>query len=263
MLQELLPEICAELGITCLNLSRNWVHLLTYKNQKRFIIGGNFDLNSAASAAIASDKVATYQVLDAHKVPAIPHYMVLNDNFTHNLPFKDIASLKDAIQSLPVVVKPLRGYGGRSVSLCKTQSEAKEAALALLNTEGSCCISPYVDSVHEYRAFFLDDKILYIYQKTRKAGSFRHNLSSGARPELMSQDSELYSSLSTLASAAGKALGLRFATIDMLITTEGPKVLEINRGVYTDVFSKSVPGGREIAKNIYRKAIAKLFDISS
>ena len=262
MLQELLPEICAELGITCLNLSRNWVHLLTYKNQKRFIIDHNFDLNSAASAAIASDKVATYQVLDHCKVPAIPHYLLLNDSFSHDLPFTDNNILEEATKASPVVVKPLRGYGGRSVSLCKNQSEAKKAATTLLNAEGSCCISPFINSTYEYRTFYLDGEILYIYRKIRPENSFRHNLSGGAHPELIAKGSELYNSLSALASAAGKALGLRFATIDILEDKDGPKVLEINRGVCADVFAKSVEGGREIAKDIYQKAIQKLFDIS-
>ncbi|MCR5832857.1 MAG: ATP-grasp domain-containing protein [Candidatus Saccharibacteria bacterium] len=263
MFKIILAELCAELGIKCMNLSDNWVHVLTYKNQTRFIISARFDLNNAASASIADDKVATYSVLNEAKIPAIPHYLVMNTGFSHGRPFTNLDLLKNPCSSFPVVVKPNRGNSGRSVTLCNNQTEINNAAMKLIKSEGAACLSPFVDSTYEYRAFFLDGEILYIYRKTRPEGSFRHNLSGGAHPEPIDQDSELYRSLSALASAAGKALGLRFATVDMLETADGPKVLEINQGVCAGIFAKTVPGGKEIAKNIYRKALQKLFDISS
>ncbi len=263
MFKEILSELCAELGIKCVNLSDNWVHILTYKDKTRFIISARFDLNNSASASIADDKVATYSVLNEAKIPAIPHFLVMNTGFSHGRPFTDLNLLKNPYSSFPVVVKPYRGNSGRSVTLCKNQTEINNVAMKLIESEGAACLSPFVDSTYEYRAFFLDGEILYIYRKTRPEGSFRHNLSGGAHPELIDQKSKLYNSLSNLASAAGKALGLRFATVDMLETADGPKVLEINQGVCAGIFAKKVPNGKEIAKDIYRQALQKLFDISS
>lgn len=263
MFSDILSEICAELGIECTNLSDNWVHVLKYHGRRRFIIGTRFDLNTAACATIADDKVATFAILEHENIPAVPHFLVMNTSFSHNRPFNNLKLLKNPYSSFPVVVKPLRGHSGRSVILCNSQAEINKTAMQIIKAEGACCLSPFIDATYEYRAFFLDGEILYIYRKTRPAGSFRHNLSGGASPELLEKDSPLYNSLSQLASAAGKALKLRFATIDILDSTNGLKVLEINQGVCTGIFAHKVPGGREIAKDIYRKAIQKLFDIPS
>ena len=137
MFREILSELCTELGIECTNLSNNWVHVLSYHDKKRFIIGTRFDLNTAASATIADDKAATSATLEHENIPAVPHFLVMNTNFSHGLPFNDPEPLKNPYSSFPVVVKPLRGHSGRGVTLCKNQVEINKAALKLIKAEGA------------------------------------------------------------------------------------------------------------------------------
>lgn len=55
-------------------------------------------------------------------------------------------------------------------------------------------------------------------------------------------------------------MNINFATIDVIETTDNNLyVLEINSGVCATIFTQLVDNGVEIAKDIYRQAIKKLF----
>ena len=55
-------------------------------------------------------------------------------------------------------------------------------------------------------------------------------------------------------------MNINFATIDIIETTDNNLyVLEIHSGVCATIFTQLVDNGVEIAKDIYRQAIKKLF----
>lgn len=90
--------------------------------------------------------------------------------------------------------------------------------------------------------------------------SWKHNLSGGAKPTVL-QKGELYDKIEQLAIAAGKAMNINFATIDIIETTDDNLyVLEINSGIGATIFAETVEGGYEIIKDIYRQALSKLFE---
>ena len=89
--------------------------------------------------------------------------------------------------------------------------------------------------------------------------SWKHNLSGGANATLL-KDGELYEKVKSLAIEAGKAADVRFTTIDIIHTTDDKLyVMEINSGVTADIFAEIVENGYEIAKNVFKKAISKMF----
>lgn len=89
--------------------------------------------------------------------------------------------------------------------------------------------------------------------------SWKHNLSGGAKPKLL-EKGELYDKIEQLAIRAGKAMNISFATIDIIETTEDELyVLEVNSGIGATIFTESVEGACESMKEIYRKAVQKLF----
>lgn len=90
--------------------------------------------------------------------------------------------------------------------------------------------------------------------------SWKHNLSGGATPSIL-PEGDLYSRIKSLALQAGKAMNINFATIDIIQTTDDELfVLEINSGVCSTIFTESISNGYDIMKNIYRKALEKLFE---
>ena len=242
----IIKKLCTELKINFIELSSGWVFKLQKDGKTAYIIGNRFDLNLSASGEIASDKSATFSVLNHHLIPVIPHYVAFDNTLPQDLVY-------------PVVLKPNRGSRGRGVTLCKNQNEAKTTATKLLKSFESICYSPYHESPYEYRTFYLDGKVLCIYRKTKPKGSWKHNLSGGATPDLVPKGS-LYRQIEELAIKTGQALNIRFATIDILDTIDsGMMVLEVNQGVTTTIFSESVPGGKQIAEDIYRAALLAMF----
>lgn len=91
--------------------------------------------------------------------------------------------------------------------------------------------------------------------------NWKFNLSQGASPQIIEQ-SDLCSKLSILAIKAANAIGISFATVDIIEDQSGKlSVLEINAGVAMDQFIQQIPSGRDIATIIYEKAILSMFHL--
>ena len=91
--------------------------------------------------------------------------------------------------------------------------------------------------------------------------NWKHNLGQGATALTLSVD-ELDQEIVDLAHKTAKALGIRFASIDMIRTEQGWKVLEVNAGVMMEHFASSGEIQYQTAKEIYRDAIRKMFAVT-
>ena len=88
--------------------------------------------------------------------------------------------------------------------------------------------------------------------------NWKHNLGQGASPVIIS-DSIITDELTKLAVAASNALNVKFASIDIVSTDSGYRILEINSGVMMEHFSSLDDKTYEIAKSIYKEAINMMF----
>lgn len=158
---------------------------------------------------------------------------------------------------------------------------------------------PFKDIEAEYRVIYLDGNIEYVYKKEKpyvigngknslkelvqEIGfngdldnslnleyipiknekviiSWKHNLSSGALPKTLLENDKYIEKVREIALKAGKATNVMFASIDISQdTNEEIFVMEINGNVCMSKFAEEVPGGYDIAKKIYAKAIDKMF----
>lgn len=89
--------------------------------------------------------------------------------------------------------------------------------------------------------------------------NWKHNLGQGASALTLSIP-DLEEELVSLVKKTAKALGIRFASIDMIKTKAGWKVLEVNAGVMMEHFASSGENQYITAKAIYRDAILKMFE---
>ena len=89
--------------------------------------------------------------------------------------------------------------------------------------------------------------------------NWKHNLGQGASALTLSIP-DLEEELVSLVKKTAKALGIRFASIDMIKTEAGWKVLEVNAGVMMEHFASSGEKQYITAKAIYRDAILKMFE---
>lgn len=93
-----------------------------------------------------------------------------------------------------------------------------------------------------------------------KRVNWKHNLGQGANPKIV-EDEAILSDLSKIALSATRALRINFASVDIIKTVQGFKVLEVNSGVMMDNFSLINERHYELAKSIYREAILLMLNI--
>ena len=87
--------------------------------------------------------------------------------------------------------------------------------------------------------------------------NWKHNLGLGSHADFLIEDS-LRSKISGIVRRVYVEIGVRFASIDIVSTNEGLKVLEINSGVMMENFAGESPHNYRKAREIYRDAILKM-----
>lgn len=196
-----------------------------------------------------------------------------------------------------VVVKPNHGSMGIGVSHVTNETDLFKATNRLFKENYSISICPFYQIKNEYRVIVLNNELKLMFKKEKptvigngtssvkelllkfnpyyfskislpdtilKKGEvydydFKFNLSRGSIATI-DIDSTLKEQIATLALNVTKKLGITFASID-IIETEGNEllVMEGNSGVTINKVIDFIPNGYEIAKNIYKEAILKMF----
>ncbi|MGV3524883.1 MAG: ATP-grasp domain-containing protein [Candidatus Sericytochromatia bacterium] len=225
------------------------------------VLGYVFPLNDAAAAALMKDKVALSGLLAEAGLPHVPHRLVLSPELTDYLGHDGNGPLLDALLAdwgLPLVVKPNEGTGGKGVTLVQKRSQLEYALQTLFQQHRALALSPYLDISYEYRVIVLDDRVLLGFGKAKAAGSWKHNLSGGAQAFAVSEG-PLLTALSTLARQAVAVLGARVASVDMVATADGLKILELNGGICLEKLATGGDAGlRAQAQSAYLEIFAAL-----
>ncbi len=90
---------------------------------------------------------------------------------------------------------------------------------------------------------------------------WKHNLGQGAAAELVTEQ-DIMQDLRNIASRAVELFGLRFASVDVIKTSEGYKILEINSGVMMENLARTDHRCYQLAKEIYRNAIHSMLGMT-
>ncbi|MBR3613656.1 MAG: hypothetical protein IKL55_00555 [Clostridia bacterium] len=168
---QIMDELCKEKNIIQNEISYGWITQLKKNNVSKYIIGYQFDLNSAIAYNIAGDKFATYEVLKSNNIPTIEHRMIFNPQ-TRSRYYKNkfLNEAKDLFRrnKNKLVIKANDSCKGKDVHFCSEEKEIENIVQKLFeenNDTLSAC--PYVDISYEYRAIYLCGEILYIYKKKK------------------------------------------------------------------------------------------------
>jgi glutathione synthase/RimK-type ligase-like ATP-grasp enzyme len=253
-----ITKYCTSHGIACEVRSQDWLIVMERGGVRRFALGYDLGLNSAISHRIASDKAATSEILAMSDIPCIAHTQFFSPVFADYAPAEGLQeALRALLRQYPqgVVVKPNEGTSGRLVFKATNAAELDEAARKILASHLSLAISTYVGIAEEVRVVLIDDTPLAIYAKQRGA-DWRHNLDLGARPVLL-QPGAAHDACVTLAVRAAQAIGIRFASVDIVRVSGEWKVLEINSGVMMETLGKHHP---ELVQAAYTAALDKVFE---
>ncbi|PIT04090.1 RimK-like protein [Bradyrhizobium nitroreducens] len=248
---------CAGHGIAVDVCAGGWLIAMHRGEARRFAFGYDIGLNSAIAHRLANDKSAAAEVLALAGVPCIPHHLFLNPKLGSNVvdaTWRE--AMLDLLRDNPqgVVVKPNEGTSGRSVFKVTTEAELDHAAGEVFSMSTGLVISPYVVIEDEVRVVLLEDAPRIVYSKQRGA-DWRHNLDAGAKPVLL-QDGEARAACVKLAIDAARAIGIVFASIDVVRVNGCWRVLEINSGVMMEALAKLHP---ELVRATYDAALDRVF----
>jgi len=250
-----ITKYCADRGIACEVTSQGWLIVMTRDDTRHFALGYDLGLNSAISHRIASDKAATSDILAMSDIPHIAHTQFSSPvlaNYARGQP----EAMRDLLRQHPqgVVVKPNEGTSGRLVFKVTSEADLDEAAQKIFVSHLSLAISPFVEIEKEVRVVMIDDTPLAVYAKQRGA-DWRHNLDLGAQPVLLPSGATRDACVA-LAIIAAQAIGIRFASVDIVRAAGEWKVLEINSGVMMETLGRYHP---ELVQAAYTAALDKVF----
>jgi glutathione synthase/RimK-type ligase-like ATP-grasp enzyme len=251
-----ITKYCASRGIACEVRSQGWLIVMRRDGTRRFALGYELGLNSAISHRIASDKAATSDILAMSDIPHIAHMQFSNPMLREYAPAAGVGqAMRDLLRqhSQGVVVKPNEGTSGRLVFKVATEAELDEAARKVFASHLTLAISPYVEISEEVRVVLIDDTPLVVYAKQRGT-DWRHNLDLGAQPVLL-PPGEPRDACVALAISAAQAIGIRFASVDIVRVSGAWKVLEINSGVMMETLGRHHP---ELVHAAYTAALDKV-----
>lgn len=298
---QLIEKICKDKGISMRDASFGYITELQKEGKVRRILGESLELNTATSYKIASDKFACFSVLVQNNIPSIQYHMIFNPKTRKDYENNDLQKARILFHQYgeKVILKANISSEGKDV-FCITNQEELLKMILIEFSEGkdSVSICPFYEIDYEYRAIFLDGEILFCYKKEKpyvigngqktvdelikekhmeniyedldlqyiptkneKVEIFwKHNLCLGGIPNLEIDD-EKRKKVYDLAKRAGKAIGIRFASVDIAETKENELlVMEINSNVCMTQFAKNVPNGLQIEYEIFSNAINKMFE---
>jgi glutathione synthase/RimK-type ligase-like ATP-grasp enzyme len=261
-LVRILREIAREDGLAYTAFSYDWVIRLAKDNENRVILGYGFPLNTATAAALCTDKAAAAALMGDSGVPCVEHRFFMNPSgYAYTGGRGNWAELLDMLaRENELVCKPNEGTGGNLVFRVNDPPSLENAVTEIFASHRAMAVCKFHAIRSEHRVIILDGRALLVYEKILPPGGWKHNLDQGASPDLVALAGEPATALETLAVAAAKACGVRFASVDIIHDGGGYKVLEINSGVMMEAFSRVNGPFYEIAKNVYRQAVSRLWD---
>ena len=185
---------------------------------RQFSMMGAYCLNTAEAIVASRDKLYAHQVL-ARAGIGMP-----TTAFAHSP--KDTQNLIAHVGGAPLVVKLLQSTQGRGVILAETRKAAESVIDAFRGLDANFIVQEFVKEADgaDIRCFVIGGKVVATMMRQAEAGEFRSNLHRGGtakRVRITKQER-------MAATGAAKSLGLSVAGVDLLRSSGGPKILEVN-----------------------------------
>lgn len=188
---------------------------------RQFEMQGVYTPSSSIAISRSRDKLRTLQLL-ARAGVGIPKTV-----FTRNT--TDFDNLIDQVGELPVIIKLATGTHGNGVVLAETKKAAKSVlqAFYVMDDDGTnILLQEFVkeSAGTDIRVFVVGGKVIASMKRQSLDDDFRSNLhQGGAGVSIKLSDEERKTALK-----AAKAMGLSVCGVDIMPSTRGPLVLEVN-----------------------------------
>lgn len=185
---------------------------------RQFEMMKTFSVNSSVSINRSRDKLRSLQIFSRHDI-GIPKTVFANHP-------KNIDMLIQQVGGVPCVIKLLQGTQGIGVVLAETDKVAKSIIEAFFGLEASFLVQEFIKEAGgaDLRCFVVNGRVVGAMKRQGKEGEFRSNLHRGGSAEVI----KITRDERRVALLAAKAMGLNVAGVDLLQSSRGPLILEVN-----------------------------------
>ncbi len=185
---------------------------------RQFEMMGVWALNGSVAIGRARDKLWALQIMSSLGV-GLPVTSFANSA-------RRAEDLIRMVGGPPVVIKLVEGTQGLGVVLGETMPSAKSTFEAFREAKINILVQEFVKEAGgaDIRAFVIGDRVVGAMRRQGGPGEFRSNLHRGGTAEKISITPEERSA----AVRACEALGLNVAGVDMLRSSRGPVLIEVN-----------------------------------
>lgn len=207
---------------------------------RQFEMMGAFTTTDSEALVRSRDKLRSLQVLSRAKI-GLPKTVFTNYS-------RDVSGVISQVGGPPLVIKLLEGTQGVGVVLAETKNAAESVIEAFNGLQARVIVQEFIKEAKgaDIRAFVVDGHVVGAMKRQGKDGEFRSNLHRGGSAESI----ELSDEEEIAAVKATKAMGLGVAGVDMLQSSRGPLILEVNSSPGLEGIEKAT--GKDIAKTIIR-----------
>jgi ribosomal protein S6--L-glutamate ligase len=185
---------------------------------RQFESMGTYALNTSSAIAQSRDKLFSLQLLLKNGLD-IPITGFANSP-------SDTKDLIDMVGGAPLIVKLLEGAQGRGVVLAETRKAAESVINAFKSVQANLLVQEFIKEANgkDLRCFVIDGKVVASIERKAAPGEFRANIHQGGTATVakITQDEK------KLAIRAAKTLDLSVAGVDIIRSSKGPLLLEVN-----------------------------------
>jgi len=177
-----------------------------------------FCLNSSTAITQSRDKLYSLQLLLNHGVD-IPTTGFANSPL-------DTDDLIKMVGGSPLIVKLLEGTQGKGVVLAETKKAAESVINAFKSLNANILVQEFIKEANgkDIRCFVIDGKVVAAIQREALPGEFRANIHLGGTACVIRPTAEE----KRIAIKAAKAMDLKVAGVDIIRSSKGPLLLEVN-----------------------------------
>lgn len=185
---------------------------------RQFETMGVYTINPSIAVTRSRDKLRSLQLLARQNI-GMPR-----TSFASNP--AEIDSLIASVGGPPVVIKLLEGTQGVGVVLAETKKAAESVIQAFMSLSANIILQEFIEEAggSDIRCFVVGDEVVGAMKRTAPEGEFRSNVHRGGSVEVV----ELNDNEKETAIKAVKAMGLGLGGVDLLRSSRGPLIMEVN-----------------------------------
>jgi len=185
---------------------------------RQFEVANVYSVNESVAISRSRDKLRAHQLLARKGI---------------GMPITSYANRADATDDLiefvggaPLIVKVMSSTQGKGVLLAETAKAAESLINAFRDLQTDFLVQEFIAEAggSDIRCFVIGDKVIAAMQRSAKEGEFRSNLHMGGTAKVI----KLKPEERALAVKAAKVMGLDVAGVDIVRSSHGPLVLEVN-----------------------------------